>query len=285
MEQGHNKALILVSGLWIAAVSAYMAWGAIAHAGLYRWLADLQVAQSGGYYPRWTAILPALLLSAPAIWVLRRAAERGAAEQAAAGPAGEGQRLAKGARNMAVAGVVAGIAALGAFVFAQSLPDGSEPALPFNVSALGNGGPVPSHKISIRGTVDSEATTGVTESGEGSERNILYVGFRPDDAGKDAPLSLFVERSMGGNPTTLQGFLPEQEGYLVENGLPALALADLEAQGIRVARPHYLLRPPGEGPRLPYYVAAAVAGLLAAALLIVALVAALQARGKAAGSQ
>lgn len=281
MEQGHNKALILVSALWIAAVSAYMGWGAINHSGLYRWLADLQIAQSGGYYPRWTGILPALLLSAPAIWVLRRAAERGEDEQAAAGPAGEGQRLAKGARNMGISGVVVGIAAIGAFIFAQSLPDGSEPAQPFNLSALGGGGPVPSHKISIRGTVDEEGTTGVTESGQGSERNVMYAGFRPDDAPKDAPLSLFVERNMGGNATVLQGFLPEQEGYLVENGLPALALADLEARGVRIARPHYLLRPPGDGPRTPFYAAAAVGGLLAIFLLIVAVVAALRARGRA----
>ena len=174
---------------------------------------------------------------------------------------------------MGIAGVVAGIAALGAFIFAQSLPDGSEPALPFNLSALGSGSPVPSHKISIRGTVDEQATTGVSESGQGSERNVLYAGFRPDAAAKDAPLSLFVERNMGGNATVLQGFLPEQEGYLVENGLPALALADLEARGIRIARPHYLLRPPGDGPRTPFYAAAAVSGLLAIVLLIVAVIA------------
>lgn len=279
MEQGHNKALILLSALWIAVVSAYMAWGAITDSGLYRWLADLQVARTGGHYPRWTAVLPALLLSAPAIWVLRRAAERGAAEQAAAGPAGEGRRLAKGARNMAIAGVVAGIGACGLYLFSQSLPDGSEPALPFNLAALGGGGPVPSHKISVRGTVDPDASASISESGgAGGERNIVYAGFRPDEAAKDAPLSLFVERNMGSGPTVIQAFLPEQEGYLVENGLPALALSDLEARGVRVARPHYVLRPAGESPRTSFYAAAAVGGLLALALLVVALISALQAR-------
>jgi hypothetical protein len=179
---------------------------------------------------------------------------------------------------MGMAGVLAGIAALGLAAFAQGLPDGSEPALPFNLSALGGGGPIPSHKISIRGAVDPEATTGVSESGRSGGRNILYAGFRPDDAAKNAPLSLFVERNISGDATVLQGFLPEQEGYLVENGLPALALADLEGRGIRIARPHYLLRPPGEGPRLPYYAGAAVAGLLSLVLLIVAVAAALRAR-------
>jgi len=281
-EGTHKGLLIALSVLWIALVSGYMAWGAINHAGLYRWLADLQVAQTGGYYPRWTGIIPALLLCAPALWFLRRLADQAAAAQPA-GPAAEAQRIGRTARITASAGIVAGIIGVGAFVMAQGVPDGSEPALDFNLAVLGSGAPVPTHKVRIRGNVDPDATTGVTETGGDADRSTLYAGFRPDSGAKDAPLSLFIERNVAGGAeaVTAQAFLPDQDGYLVENGLPALALSDLEARGTAVARPHYVLRPGGDGPRTPYYVAAALGGLVCVVCLIVAVIGAVQARSRA----
>lgn len=281
-EGTHKGLLIALSALWIALVSGYMAWGAINHSGLYRWLADLQVAQTGGYYPRWTGIIPALLLCAPALWFLRRLADQAAAAQPA-GPAAEAQRIGRTARITASAGIVAGIIGVGAFVMAQSVPDGSEPALDFNLAVLGTGAPVPAHKVRIRGDVDPEATTGVTETGGANDRSTLYAGFRADNGAKDAPLRLFIERNVAGGAeaVTAQAFLPDQDGYLVENGLPALALSDLQERGIAVASPHYVLRSGGDGPRTPYYVAAALGGLVCLVCLIVAVIGAVQARGRA----
>jgi len=285
MDEGTHKGLLIgLSALWIALVSGYMIWGVVYDAGLYRWLADLQIARTGGYYPRWTAILPALLLCAPALWYLRRQADAAQASQPA-GPAAHAARIGRTARNMASAGVIAGLIGLAAYVYAQTVPDGSEDAVPFNVSVLGTGAPVPAHRIRVTGAVEPDATTGVTESGGGTDEGTLYAGFRPDGAtgAKDAPLSLFVERRVGGaaDAATLQGFLPDQDGYLVENGLPALALRDLEARGIQVARPHYVLRTAAAAPRDPYYIAAALGGLLCVVCLIVAGIGAVQARSRA----
>lgn len=281
-DGAHKGLLIALSALWIALVAGYMAWGAINHVGLYRWLADLQVARTGGYYPRWTGIIPALLLCAPALWFLRRLADQAAADQPA-GPAAEARRIGRTARIMGSVGVVAGIIGVGAFVMAQGVPDGSEPALDFNLAVLGSGAPVPTHKVRIRGNVDSDATTGVTETGGSTDRSTLYAGFRPDSGAKDAPLGLFVERNMAGgaDAVTAQAFLPDQDGYLVENGLPALALSDLRQRGIAVASPHYVLRSGGDGPRTPYYVAAALGGLVCVVCLIVAVIGGFQARARA----
>lgn len=284
MGEGTHRGLTLIlSGLWIALVSGYILWGVVYDAGLYRWLAEQQIARFGAYYPKWTAILPALLLCAPALWYLRRQADIAEASQPP-GPAAQGARMGRRARNMAFAGVAAGLIGLGAWAYSQTLPDGSEAALPFNVAMLGTGAPVPAHKIRVIGAVDPDATTGVTESGGGTDSATLYAGFRPDGAdAKDAPFALFIERRMGGgaDAATRQGFMPDQDGYLIENGLPALALRDLEARGIRVASPHYVLRP-GDGTRRePYYVAAALGGLLCLVCLIVALIGALQARSRA----
>jgi len=284
MDERTNRGLLMtLSGVWIAMVAGYMIWCVVNEAGLYRWLADLEVAQFGGYYPKWTAILPALLLSSPALWYLRRQAEIAQASQPT-GPAAEGARLSRSARNLGMIGVAAGLIGVGAYVWSQTLPGGSEEAIPFNVSVLGTGAPVPTHKIRITGEVDPDATTGVTESGGATDNATMYAGFRADGAAgaKDAPLTLFVERRMGGSAdaTTLQGFMPDQEGYLVENGLPALALRDLEARNIRIATPHYVLRPGDTTRRDPYYIAAALGGLICAICLILALISGIQARSR-----
>lgn len=284
MTEGGNKVLLLILSIfWIALVSGYMIWGVISDAGLYRWLAELQVARFGAYYPKWTAILPALILCSPALWYLRHLADKAKA-MAPAGPAAEAQRMGRTARNIAIAGVLAGLIGLGAFILSQSVPDGSEEALPFNAAVLGTGAPVPAHKVRITGDVDPDAITGVTETGGRSDRSILYAGFRPEGAAaKDAPIGLFVERNISGSAAaaTSQGFMPDQDGYLVENGLPALALSDLEARGIPVASPHYVLRPGGDTRREPYYIAAALGGFLCLACLAVAMIGALQARSRA----
>lgn len=284
MDERTNRGLLMtLSGVWIALVAGYMIWCLINDAGLYRWLADLEVAQFGGYYPKWTAILPALLLCSPALWYLRRQAEIAQATQPT-GPAADGARLGRSARNLAMIGVATGLIGTGAYVWSQTLPDGSEEAVPFNVSVLGTGAPVPTHKIRITGDVDPDATTGVTESGGAVDNATMYAGFRAEGAAgaKDAPLNLFVERRMGGSAdaAVLQGFMPDQEGYLVENGLPSLALRDLETRNIRIATPHYVLRPGNTTRRDPYYIAAALGGLLCAVCLILALITGIKARSR-----
>ena len=48
MNDGRHKLLIALSVLWIAVVGVYMIWGVFNYAGLYRWLAEWQIAQWGG---------------------------------------------------------------------------------------------------------------------------------------------------------------------------------------------------------------------------------------------
>lgn len=282
MGGDRSKALLALSVIWIAIVAAYMGWGAFENRGLYRWLVELQIAQFGGYYPRWTGILPALLLALPAIGYLRRYSDARAAA-APRGPAAEAQRGARVAKVTATIGVLAGIVGVAAYVLAQGVPDGSEAAVPIEIAELGQGA-VPANKVVVRGTVDNDASGGVSESGRFTDENSFYVGFRPESgAGKSDPIRLFIARRVGSsaNAATMQGFLPKQTGYLVENGLPALVLQDLQSRGIAVATPHYVLQP-GDGTRRdPYYVAAGLGGAVFVICLLVALIGGLQARARA----
>ncbi|HVQ09313.1 MAG TPA: hypothetical protein VMS43_12850 [Allosphingosinicella sp.] len=280
MDEGRSKALLALSWLWIAMVAGYMAWGVIYEAGLSRWLSVWQLEHWGVYYPERTAFVAGFLLAAPAFWFIRRRAMIARVREGS-GPAAEARRMGRSARNAAIAGMLAALVAGGAFLLSQRLPDGSEQATPFDGARLGDG-PAPAGKVRIGGQLALEARTDYSETGGARPRVIHYVGFRPDGVARDAPMRLFVERDVEGREQlrTIQAFLPEQTGYLIENGLPPLALRSLEQRGVRVARPHYLLRSGDLARREPYYITAAVAGLLALACLAVAGIGGVQARSR-----
>jgi len=280
MKRGGILVMIL-AGLWVAMVSGYWIWAAITFSGLYRWLAEWQIAQFGGYYERATAILPALLMAGPALAYLRRRSEVSQAEaEAQLGPAvAEGRRLRRQVWGSAGFGVVAMLVGAGAFLLSQNVPDGSEPAIPFDAATLGSV-PLPEGRVTIRGEVDPGASLATVETRAVSSQGMVLAGFRPEgENAKDTPIRLFIERSTGsGEPTVSQGFLPEQTGFLVENGLPDLAVRELEARGIRLASPHYVLRTSTGARRDTYYVVAAVAGFLGFVCVLVAGLMAFQGR-------
>ncbi len=276
---GRSKALTALSGGWIVVVAAYLGWGAIQERGLYRWLVEQQLDRFGAYYPGWTFILPALLLALPALLHLRR--REAAWAERLPGPAGEAQRGARVAKVTAAIGLAAAMVGVGAYLLSQQVPDGSEAAVPVEIATLGEGA-VPGTKVTVRGVPDDAASTVVSETGRTIDENVGYVAFRPETGAKAEPARLFIARRIGGSAElgTSQYFMPDQEGYLVENGLPLPALRDLQSRGIAVATPHFVLRP-GDGTRRdPYYVTAGVSGLICIACLIVALIGGLQARAK-----
>lgn len=280
MDESRSKALLALSWLWMAVVAGYMAWGAIHEAGLSGWLSAWQLDQWGVYYPEWTALAAGLLLAAPALWYIRRRAAV-ARSREGSGPLAEAGRMARTARNCALAGVVAAVVGGGALLLAKRVPDGTEQATLYDGARLGSE-PAPNGKVRISGRLEPEARTDYSETGGSRERVVHYIGFRPDGVARDAPVRLFVERNVEGREAlrTVQAFLPEQTGYLIENGVPPLALRALAAQGVRVASPHYLLKTGDLARREPYYITAAVSGMLALACLVVAGIGGVQARSR-----
>lgn len=281
MNDGRQKLLTILCWLWVAVVIAYMAWGTFTYSGLYRWLAEWQVEQWGGYYQKWTAALPGIAMALPALaWLGHRSRMKRAQE--ATSPVAQARTAKRTAWITLAAGLLCLAVGGGAWALSQNVPDGSEAATPFDAARLGSG-PLPTNKVRIRGTVDPEGSSSVERTGGTSDRVTYYAGFRPENDAKDVPLRLFIERNTPGPEalTSLQAFLPEQTGYLVENGVPELALRDLRARGIRVADPHWLLRTSNGSLREPYYVVAGVGGMLGLICLLVGLIAFFQARRRA----
>jgi xanthosine utilization system XapX-like protein len=280
MSDGRHRFFLALSWLWVTVAIGYMIWGAFTYAGLYRWLAELQIAQWGGYYRKWTAALPGIILALPALaYIGHRSRMRQAAE--AASPAAQARTIKRAARYAMLLGLLGILIGGGAFAISQRLPDGSERAEPFDATRLGTA-PAPAIKVRIRGTDDPAARTQVVRRGV-DDRVTFYAGFRLEGEDKNAPLRLFIERNTPAPEglTTLQAFLPEQTGYLVENGVPEEALEALRARGIRVANPHWLLQTGDLARREPYYIIAAVAGLIGLVCLLVGFATYLQGRRRA----
>jgi hypothetical protein len=267
-----NRWGTILAWAWLVVVMAYLGWGMASDAGLYRWLVDRQVARFGQYYPTLTALLPALLLGAPALAWLRRRHLAAEARDAAAGPAAAAARARRGSRVLALVGLVALAIGGGAFWWAQSLPAEEAPAVPFDAATLGTE-PAPSGRVRIRGEVDPDAGAGIEESGQYRDTTEYYFGFRAEgEPAKDAPFRIFVARTLqGADAQTAQGFLPEQEGRLERNGLPELARRDLAARGVRIAEPHYVLRTGHRDPRETFYIVGGLGVLTGAAFLVVGL--------------
>jgi hypothetical protein len=280
MPDGRHRFFLTLSWLWVAVVIGYVAWGAVEYEGLYRWLAEWQIAQWGGYYRKWTAVLPGVILAAPALsYIGYRARLRQAAE--ANSPAAQARTVGRTGRVFMLVGLLGILTGAGAFAVSRTLPDGNERAEPYDAARLGSG-PAPNIKVRIRGLDDPAARTQVVRRGV-DDRVTFYAGFRLEGEAKDAPLRLFIERNAPGPEalTTLQAFLPEQTGYLVENGVPAEALDALRARGIRVANPHWLLQTGSLARREPYYIVAAVGGFGGLVFLLVGFATSLQGRRRA----
>lgn len=280
-ERQSNRGLLILAWAWAAAVTAYMAYSGLTYTGLYKWLADFQIGKWGQYYTAMTGLVPWFLLAGPA---LSYAGKQERIKAAQAGPAAIADKEKRVAKWVAIIGMACIIVGFASYSLSQRVPDGSEPATPLDIAALDTAGP-PETKISIRGEIDPDVSSAIQEKSSNIDINTGYVGFRPDGSDKKAPVRFFIQRGLGNSADAelvVQSFLPEQEGYLIKDGLPPLVLSDFEKRGITIASPHYLLNPGSNTRRDNYYIVAALGGFIGFVCLLVAAASAIRiARKKA----
>ena len=164
--------------------------------------------------------------------------------------------------------------------FAQRLPDRSTPPVEVDLSALCEGLP-PFGRVTLIGEIKADQTITLEESlgRPGSSTLInqrtLYVPVHAKQS-RGGPLRFFIDRSSQtvgrpGGSQPVQVFLGDHfTGVMIENGLPANVLVELEKRKLVLAKPHFLVTTRPEGGRTPYYVGAAVGGFIAGLCLLVA---------------
>ncbi|MBC2776378.1 hypothetical protein [Parasphingopyxis marina] len=294
MQQSRSLAYWLCIG-WVVLVVLWVGWEAYSYSGLYRWLAEWQIERWGEYQQFWTALGPLVLLTMfPLSWIGRQERARKAQVDAATiaetgAPPDPLDQLVRTRRFGLLFSGLAALVAVGAYGWSQTLPDASDPPAEIDLATLGDGD-VPAGPVLLTAAIDTEnsVTQQSSYSRVGSSDEIsyatLYVPLIAEGAAKEgerAPVRVFLDRSVS-NPTMPQGgarqvFMGNQfRGTLVENGLPGPVRAEFENAGIAIASPHYLLTSDSAGGRKPFYITAAIAGLLAFAML--AMVPAMQLR-------
>lgn len=276
MPRQSTRALWFSIG-WMLVVAAWAWWEYSHYSGLYRWLAEWQTARWGQYERVWTALLPALLLSAPALSVLRRREQ--ATQAALASGAADPAEVMRGVRKAMLAiGMVCASVAAGAYLYSQQLPDRSDPPVEIDLARLGAALP-PTGSATFAGAIpDTDRALQLEEQFRSRSADIdhqtIYVPVVAKGTAKDAPVRFFIDRASyafadsGETPRTNIFLADHMQGVLVENGLPAEVVAAFTEQGVTIASPHYLLTTNSVGGRQNYYIVAALGGFIAFILFL-----------------
>lgn len=261
---------------WIALVSLWAWWEFSHYSGLYRWLAEWQIARWGGYEKAWTAIIPAIVLMAPALSVLRRREQ--ATQQALAKEADPAAVMREVRKMMLIFGGVAALVAGGSYLYSQQLPDPSDPPTEINLATLGDAAPPTGSAIFAGARPDTDRALQMNEQFRSRSADIdsqaIYVPVVAETAAKGAPVRFFIDRSSygfansGEAPRTNIFLADHMQGVLVENGLPADVVAAFARQGVTIVQPHYLLTTNSVGGRENYYIVAALGGFMAFLLFL-----------------
>jgi hypothetical protein len=277
MPQQSRLAFWLSIG-WMLLVALWAWWEYSHYSGLYRWLADWQTARWGQYERVWTALLPAFLLCAPALSVLRRREQ--ATQAALASGAADPAQVMRGVRKaMLGIGAVCAIVAGGAYLTSQQLPDRSDPPVEIDLAKLGETPPPTGSAIFASARPDTDRALQFEEQFRSRSADIdhetIYVPVVAEaPAAKDAPVRFFIDRASygfadsGEAPRTNIFLADHMQGVLVENGLPADVVVAFAKQGVAIASPHYLLTTNSVGGRENYYIVAALGGFIAFILFL-----------------
>lgn len=265
--------------LWVILVVGYFAWEMHAYRGLYGWLAELQLAWFGKFDVGLTAIIPGAILAGPALATLgTRARWLERAEALAGDPAAITART---RRWSLVFAVLSALVAAGAYGWSTMLLDRTGQPARIDLAALGDAEPYGGAVIISGFAVPALTLTYREDIGVGIENRFVPLTAKGAASG---PLRFFLKTNA--TAAILPGQIgigryddPEgqpfrvetQVGVLIPNDLPGPVRAAFERGGVALADPYYVLDLTPEGERLPYYVAAGVASLLAVCLLVLAI--------------
>lgn len=244
---------------WMALVAVASLWQAMAFTGWYRWLAEWQMAQFGQYQPVLTGVLPGILLAAPALsWLGKRDRALQDADAAAGDPAATNVR----ARRMSFWAILLSAAvAIGAYLWSQTIPDGSGPSTRLEVASAGT---PPSGPVELIGELDSERAIVLEQTNKGVITKNYYIPVVAPGA-KGQPIRYlwkYYQQGYSGRDEAPPIIGYALSGVLVENGLPGEASATFAREKIVLASPHYLLTS-ASGQRDNFYIAAALGALFA----------------------
>lgn len=265
-------AVQLACWVWIAAAATYSGWEYTTFAGLYRWLAEQQIAAFGKYAPHLTAVLPFLLVASPALTIIAAQARRRRQAGGATATGGtDCDKARRGARILVMLAPLCFALALGAFLVGRGEEVPAGDPVRIDLSTFGDAAPPPGRVALVGDVLVDKGLTTLTTGRFGQMQENFYApvvgrGRRPEAA----PFRFFVKRSASrsaGDAPLRQMFLGQEIGILIRGGLPSDVEAMLARAGAPPAEPHWLLTNPAARTDT-YYAVAGVSGLVGVILLL-----------------
>ncbi len=239
VDDGKRSKAPYLFGAWATLVGLFFFWESVEYKGLTGWLAEIQFAYLGTYFPVVTYLLFVALFSIPLfIYALyRRRQER---KQADPNERAGGRALAASTRRMrTLFGVAAGVgvAALIALLVTLFLPDSKGGTQRIVVGSEASLSPAEGPS-SLAGNHNLRLTARHTVALPFLGRDTYFVPVS-GSVGNQRIVHYFAETERLGEKPFY--FAPVKEGVLRKNGLPGEIMALYKNVGLSVGAPHYVL--------------------------------------------
>jgi hypothetical protein len=282
---GRIAVLRIIAIAWCVVVVGYIAWGWYDYAGLYRVFAEWQIGVFGGYRVFLTALLPAIVLALPGLWIagmLQRAS--GTLQTVPADPR-------RGLWAITVMGLMGlGIAAVaGTLGWQRAMQVPEVAALDLRqTTALPE-----ADRFVVTGVARTDLMMSVETETGGAKRNYTYVPLTPPDWQRGQPLAYFLKTNQnaylppgGGRMFRLSpGEAPfpmtTQPAAIEANKLPGRVRDAYRSHNVALA-PRIVVFTQGASATLEHYwIATAIGAMIAVACLLAAAITALRLRRRA----
>jgi hypothetical protein len=273
-----HQALIIV---YFVLVFGYPMYGWMTYSGLYRWLAEFELAHFGSYYAGYTfmaaffmLLFGGMLVVAAADRALRLARGEPARIAVPRAPAPQVAKPQIGTRGLvivALVGIVVGTVA-GLLGYRKS-----QETYAFEPLNLADGNQPRSSHVELTATAAPSMQIQYIEKTTGETRTTVFIPLLPPQWHQGVPIVYFLRPHsayyVGPNGTfplseESRAFHIQQQGVLMRNDIPGVVTTAYEKRGIKLGTPPIVLDTDTRADLDVYWIIAIMAGLMGLILLL-----------------
>jgi hypothetical protein len=264
--------------LWLVGGGLYILYAWMTYSGLYRWVAEWEMAQWGSYEIEGTVIglFVALIVPAAVLAFIAKAfgrADAGVAFTAALGKPAVGKRQAS-PRLFALLGLIGLAVAAGAGWLGYHK---SQQPVTFEAVNLADSRAPQSTHVEMTGVARTDLIVQFEETINGNKSVTTYLPLTAPDWQEGQPITYFLRPAVNAiaGPNGYQmldsntaPFALTLKGVLFRNDLPGAVQAEYEKHGFALASPSYVLDTKDDADLEIYWEVAAGGGIAALVLLL-----------------
>ncbi|SFI22356.1 hypothetical protein [Jannaschia pohangensis] len=251
---------------WTGAIAftAYYLWSWWTGTGLHAFLTVKMAEIFGSADDRLLLFVPLIFGNVVILWL--GGIKGGPADAPKLTPLQQADLNVRVSSRVIFAGAVVVAGGVGAYFYAQGLPDGTEDPIAMSIASLPDPIPV-GQKVILKGERPDGFGAIIVEEGRGSTKETFYVPVVPFGVDpRTVEVAFFHVVTLQGENNNPNFRMFEEPGYLRRTTLEPLARNLMEEQGVAVASSVYFVQSSGQGPKGDWtvgsFIAMGVGGLL-----------------------